>query len=217
MNDALGGLSKPYRRALALTLLAIIVLFIFATVIEPWLSASLAHGRRMARLSAELETRQSMAERIPALEARLAALESDPQSGKRLLPGANPALAAASLQGALRHVLSSSKAQIVSVEGLPGESASKGGSGSARIAARITVRGDETELRDVLHGIETAVPFLYVQRLQVNAAGGKVADVKSAASHLIVTVEVFGYWRAQALSAEVDTGLAQTRRKAKGP
>jgi hypothetical protein len=196
MIEQLGGLGRPYRRALALTLLLVAMLSLFSILVEPWLSRSFIHGQEMERLTAELEARRSMAERIPALKARLASLEQDPQSGKRLLSGANPALASTTLQSSLRTVLDASAVQIVSVEGLPADSTKKNDKGPMRIAARVTFRAHEAALRDVLQGVASAVPFLYVQRLGVNAAGGEPVDLKGAASHLIVTLEVFGYWRA---------------------
>jgi hypothetical protein len=196
MIEQLGGLGRPYRRALALTLLLIVMLSLFSILVEPWLSRSFTHGEEMDRLTAELEARRSMVDRIPALKARLASLEQDPQSGKRLLSGANPALASTTLQSSLRTILDTSAVQIVSVEGLPADSAAKNEKGPTRIAARVTFRAHETALRSVLQGVASAVPFLYVQRLGVSATGGKPADLKGAASHLIVTLEVFGYWRA---------------------
>jgi Type II secretion system (T2SS), protein M subtype b len=211
MNALLGGLSKPYARALALALLLAFLMLVYAVAIEPWLGAAIAHRERMAELAGELEARQSLADRLPSLEARLQALKTDPGSARRLLAGANPAFAATGLQGQLRTIFSAAKTDIVSVEALPADPASAREKGPMRIAARVVFRGQEAGLRDVLRGIEAAVPFLYVQRLAVNTNGGRVADVKSAASHLIVTVEVFGYWRAQALSA--DTTPAQKVRE----
>jgi Type II secretion system (T2SS), protein M subtype b len=195
MTPQLRSLPKPHRRALALAVLVLLLFAVFSIVIAPWLSRSFSHGQDMARLSAALESRQGMIDRIPALEVRLTTLKKDPQSGKRLLGGANASLASTALQASLRSILGGGAVQIVSVEGLPVDPALKKDKGPTRIAARITFRAHEAALRDVLQGVAAAVPFLYVQRLQVNATGGKPADLKSAASHLIVTLEVFGYWR----------------------
>ncbi len=204
------GLSKPYRRALALTLLAFGLFNVLSIVVGPWLGGGLKHAADIERLSSALRARQIMVERIPVLEARLAELKKDPQSGKRLLDGANATLAAASLQSQVRSILVQSNASVMSVEGLNSEPEKP----LQHVSTRVVFRGGETILRNVLHRLETAVPFLYVDRLTINTTGGKVADTKSAASHLVVTLEVFGYWRPEADTADPNTpGSPATKNK----
>lgn len=195
LNTGFGSLAKPYRRALAVTLLLALLALLNSLLIAPWLEGAIAHGERMQERARLLEARQEMVDRIPLLEAKLKALKADPQSGKRLLQGASPASALTGLEAELRAILAATKAQIVSVEGLPFEGAAKREhAGPARVACRVILRGSEAMLAEALGGIERAVPFVYIEKMSLNNTASKVADVKAAQSHLLITLEIFGYW-----------------------
>lgn len=183
------ALSKPYRRALALAVVAGLILFLFAVVVQPWLNEAEEHRTAIKGLTTELQSDAAAVARVPGLKANYAALTSNTGTIKRLFEGETASVASVGLQTATRSILSKSKAEVISVEALPPAAQES----LQRIGARVVFRGDEGILRAVLHEVNSAVPLLYVERLTINAA--PTSSRTPAAGHLTVTLEVFGYWR----------------------
>jgi len=146
------------------------------------------------KLSDQLERYRSLAETLPAFEARLARIENDPALGSYYLPGQTDNLAAAELQNQLKQMVEGSGGTLVSSQLLP--SADKGEVHAVSVSLRLNCSTDE--LFDILYKIESARPLLFVDTLSVREQrrrrrrGGQQEDT---VGDLSVRIDVYGYIR----------------------
>jgi hypothetical protein len=180
-------LTMPQRRALALSVLGLLVLALIGAMALPLSylrrqDAELAEGNRRI---AELEAR------IPGREQLLAQerdLQSSLDTERALLPGSTPAVAAAQLQGDLAGLAAAMGGEITTVQILEPEEAAP----FARIGLRLSLVGDTATVRDFLYAVETREPMLIVRRMELG--GSNVASDASPENPVLgATFEVYGY------------------------
>lgn len=151
-------------RLVALALVLIPAILLARYVFWPAAESYFATADELMASREEIRRYQRLLNELPALQAAVARLERTQPLSPALLSGTNRALAAASLQRRLQDAASEHGATILSlrvqnpVTDGPLE----------RISVEVRLRADMRKLRDLLHAIETASPYLFVEDFSVN-------------------------------------------------
>lgn len=194
MNPA----SSPSRlhRLAALLLLALMAGLFYVMVDQIWMGQYRLYQANTERLLDRLHNLQRLATARPELEKAIQSIRDDQRTAAYFLPSAPPALAAADLQQRVKSLVEGAGGNLLSVQALP--VIEEGG--VVRVAVGVTVQGDVGVLQKTLHGLESQVPLLFVDNLEVTARqfrprlpDGKIAPYTRV--QLNGQFEVSGYLR----------------------
>lgn len=194
MNPA----SSPSRlhRLAALLLLALMAGLFYVMVDQIWMGQYRLYQANTERLLDRLHNLQRLAAARPELEKAIQSIRDDQRTAAYFLPSAPPALAAADLQQRVKSLVEGAGGNLLSVQALP--VIEEGG--VVRVAVGVTVQGDVGVLQKTLHGLESQVPLLFVDNLEVTARqfrprlpDGKIAPYTRV--QLNGQFEVSGYLR----------------------
>lgn len=184
--------STPWiSRAAALLLLVAVLAGAWIWVVEPIAAAyrrtdaDLADGRDM------LQRFDRLGDARAALEAQLKAIEERPATTAYYLAGATDALAAAALQARVTALVESSGASIVSIQTLP----SSEEQGLRRVAIRLQMASELAPLVRILHGLETGVPVLFLDSIELQSYNVPYGDANEPAvePQLTVGFDLYGF------------------------
>lgn len=107
------------------------------------------------------------------------------------LPGSEDALMMADLQTRLRTLVVARSSELSSAQVLPPRSID----GLTYLGVRIQLRGQLRDVQAILHTIETATPFLFIERVQLRLEDLRVApagSTQTAVPRLLADIDVFG-------------------------
>ena len=157
------GSSTLFSRALAVALLIGMGAVLYAVIIEPLWSSH--QNFRQSRISSteKLAKYQQIARAVNALEAELAALQIAQTSQAGYLPGDSSALAAAELQTLVKNIVRAAGEDLRSTQILP----VKEEAGVTRVAIRVQLPVRIQSLQEVLHTLESGVPFIFIDNVDV--------------------------------------------------
>ena len=183
--------------ALLLALLGIGYLLVAVPVLDLYKEREVAleHQRMLEpRLHAAVD-------QLPALRARLAALQASASSRKVTLEGNGDAIASANLQSLIDELANSAGITVASTEGLAPDDRGP----YRRIGLRIALNGDYDNLLALLAALDKATPPLVVENLQIHARIQALALAPAtaaprpvaAATRLDAGLEVYGFRRRQ--------------------
>jgi general secretion pathway protein M len=184
--------STPWiSRAAALLLLVAALAGAWIWVVEPIAAAyrqtdaDLADGRDM------LQRFERLGDARAAFEAQLKAIEERPATTAYYLEGATDALAAAALQARVTALVESSGASIVSIQTLPTAEEA----GLRRVAIRLQMASEIAPLLQILHGLETGVPVLFLDAIELQSYNVTYDDPTQPAvePQLTVGFDLYGY------------------------
>ena len=178
-------------RAAALLLLAAVLAAAYVWIVAPIAAAYADTEAAIADTRALVERYDRLAAARPSLEAQLAAIEQKPDTAAYYLSGATDALAAASLQARVTALVEGSGATLLSIQTLT----STEDRGLRRVAIRLQMTAEIAPLVRVLHGLETGIPLLFVDNLEMQgqAAPASEPDAAQASAPLIVGFDLYGY------------------------
>ena len=178
-------------RVVALLLLAAVLAAAYVWIVGPIAGAYADTEAAIADAHELLERYDRLASARPSLEAQLAAIEQKPDTAAYYLDGATDALAAASLQARVTALVEGSGATLLSIQTLT----TTEDRGLRRVAIRLQMTAEIGPLVRVLHGLETGVPLLFVDNLEVQsqAAAAIEPDAAQASAPLIVGFDLYGY------------------------
>jgi general secretion pathway protein M len=178
-------------RAAALLLLAAALAAAYVWIVGPIAAAYADTAAAIADTRELLERYDRLAASRASLEAQLAAIEQKPDTAAYYLDGATDALAAASLQARVTALVEGSGATLLSIQTLT----TTEDRGLRRVAIRLQMTSAIAPLVRVLHGLETGVPLLFVDNLEVQsqAAPQTEPDAAPASAPLIVGFDLYGY------------------------
>ena len=194
MNPA----SSPSRlhRLAALLLLALMVGLFYVMVDQIWMGQYRLYQTNTERLLDRLHNLQRLATARPELEKAIQSIRDDQRTAAYFLPPAPPVLAAADLQQRVKSLVEGAGGNLLSVQALP--VVEEGG--VVRVAVGVTVQGDVGMLQKTLHSLESQVPLLFVDNLEVSARqfrprlpDGKIAPYTRV--QLNSQFEISGYLR----------------------
>lgn len=187
--------SQAHRWA-ALLLLALVIGLLYLLVNQVWMGQYRHYQTHAERLLDRLHNLQRLATARPELEKAIQSIRDDQRTAAYFLPPAAPALAAADLQQRVKSLVEGSGGNLLSVQALP--VVEEGG--MVRVAVGVTLQGDVGALQKTLHGLESQVPLLFVDNLEVTARqfrprlpDGKIAPYTRV--QLNSQFEVSGYLR----------------------
>lgn len=157
------GSSTLFSRALAVALLIGMGAVLYAVIIEPLWSSH--QNFRQSRISSteKLAKYQQIARAVNALEAELAALQIAQASQAGYFPGESSALAAAALQNHVKNIVRSVGEDLRSTQVLP----IRNEAGVTRVAIRVQLPIRMPGLQEVLHTLESGVPFIFIDNVDV--------------------------------------------------
>jgi general secretion pathway protein M len=157
--------SLQRQRLLALGLLALAVGLVWLLVIAPVMDAFADQSARIDDLQQQLALFKVRIAMKPAVEMRLADMKKNEASSAGLIGGNSAELAAANVQSMVKALSESDTAQIRSAQNLPPVT----GDGFQRIEIQYDMSVPMTRLKDVVYRIETGVPYLFLDGIDVRA------------------------------------------------
>lgn len=188
MSDAL---SPTLRRALALTILAVLLFGAYAALVRPALDSYVRDRQIIGEFQIALAHLKSTGRELPALQARVAELHRGGLRQAGYLAGENETLAAAALQERLKSLVLREGGQFKSAQILPVKPADK--------TRRLTVRGqmvlDLPALQHIVYELEASTPFLFVDNLDIRAVAPSQKGSTDGDTLLDVHLDLYGFMR----------------------
>lgn len=186
------GASTLFSRALAVALLIGMGAALHAVIIEPLWSSH--RNFRQSRVSSTelLAKYQQISRAVNALEEELAALQFAQTSQAGYLPGNISSLAAAELQTHVKNIVRSAGEELRSTQILPVNEEA----GVTRVAIRVQLLVHIQSLQEVLHTLESGIPFIFIDNLNVRRrkASRRLLDTNEDV-YLNVRFDIIGYIR----------------------
>lgn len=190
MNDA------RYQRWLALALLGLVLSTVIFLVLLPLFSSWLDYREQKNDLLFRLQRQQTIVARRDSVAQNLASLNQQYQQQGYLSDSDTEALASAELQNIVKTAVTEAGGQLTSTQGLPG----KAEEDFVRIAVKVRMSGSIEALRAVLHSLDTNVPLLLVDQLDISPVRGarnRNTNKMDPSSQLNVSFEVISFMRAK--------------------
>lgn len=187
-------LSSAQQRWIAIALLILALVALYAVVIAPvWASVS-RHEERVTMLRAQAAKLQALGDAAPKFEAAAREMASDPNVQGLAFSGA-PGTAVADLQAAVNRAFALSGATVTSGQALERPEA------ASSIAVQVTVETGIAGLVQALHEIGTARPLLVIESISVRepdaefAAAAPVGTQPNVVNKLIVEIVASAHTR----------------------
>ena len=152
-------------RLAALLLLALVVSLFYVLVDQLWMGRYRIYQTNAERLLDRLHSLERLAAVRPELENAIQTIRNDQRTATYFLPPAPPALAAADLQQRVKSLVEGAEGTLLSIQALP--VVEEGG--MVRVAVSAVLQGNVDALQKVLHSLESQVPLLFVDNLEVTA------------------------------------------------
>lgn len=162
-------LTPNQSKALAVGLLFLTVVFAVSAVVIPNWLLNRHYDEAIEDYTVRLIRYRRFAEQAPAIEKEIQKIEAiNPK--KFYIKTNNPALAASEIQESLKQLFESRKGKLVSVQILPPKDEGKYRKISISIQANVTTLA----LQQILHGIESREPHLFIDTMSVRAGQGRL-------------------------------------------
>jgi general secretion pathway protein M len=152
-------------RLAALLLLALMIGLLYVLVDRLWMGQYRLYQTNAERLQDRLHNLQRLTTARPELEKAIQSIRDDQRTAAYFLPPAPPTLAAADLQQRVKNLVEGSGGSLLSVQALP--AIEEGG--MVRVAVSITLQSNIDSLQKTLHTLESQVPLLFVDNVEVTA------------------------------------------------
>ncbi len=190
MND------PRYQRWLAVGLLLLVVTSFVLLVVTPLATNWLEYREQKDDLLFRLQRQQTIAARKDSVAQNLASLSQQYQQQSYLSVSDTEALASAELQNIIKTAVTEAGGQLTSTQGLPG----KAENDFVRISVKVRMSGSIETLRTVLHSLDTNMPLLLVDQLDISPLRGvrnRTTNKMDSSSQLNVSFEVVSFMRAK--------------------
>ncbi|CAD6873959.1 type II secretion system protein GspM [Methylomonas fluvii] len=186
-----------YQRWLALALLGLVLFTVIFLVLLPLFSSWLDYREQKNDLLFRLQRQQAIVARRDSVAQNLESLNQQYQQQGYLSDSDTEALASAELQNIVKTAVTEAGGQLTSTQGLPG----KAEEDFVRIAVKVRMSGSIEALRAVLHSLDTNMPLLLVDQLDISPVRGarnRSTNKMDPSSQLNVSFEVISFMRAKA-------------------
>jgi general secretion pathway protein M len=186
----MSALATPNRsRQLALGLLALAVVVVVAAFAVPAWYFYDRYDRGHAERAERLERFRRIAATRPDIARQLESMRTKDTRQFFLRPGA-PALSAAEAQERIRQIVESSGARLITTQALPSKEEGR----YRQVSAQVQLAANIFALRNLLHRIETNVPYLFIDNLMVKTqVPGNFKPGPGAEPEMFVTFDMHGY------------------------
>lgn len=190
MNDV------RFQRWLAVALLLLVVLTVVFALLMPLITTGLAYHDEKNDLLFRLQRQQTIAGRENRVTEDLESINQQLLQQGYFSTSTTEALASAELQNIVKTAVSDAGGQLTSTQGLPG----KMHDGFFKIAVKVRMTATMEALSSILHTIETAVPVLIVDQLDINPMRGvrnRTNNKIEPSGQLNVSFEIVSFMRSQ--------------------
>lgn len=175
-------------RAAAIALLLLCVVLVLGAFIAPVYLLNHRYDLYLDKYNDELARYQRIAATRAALEAKLAAVKArEPRKG--FLKNAGPALAASEVQDVAKNLIEGNGGRLVAVQISPHKDDGR----FRQVAVNIQMSASIPVLRKILHALEGAQPYLFVDNLTVRANVSFGARPPTEPEILVVQMDVSGF------------------------
>jgi len=157
------------QRWLAVGLLSLVIIVVVFALLVPLISTGLAYHEEKTDLMFRLQRQQTIAGRESRVAEELEAIKQQFLEQNYFTNSSTEALASAELQNIVKNAVSNAGGQLTSTQGLPGKTTD----GFFRVAVKVRMTATMEALVSVLHTIESAVPVLIVDELDINPVRGR--------------------------------------------
>lgn len=156
------------QRWLAVGLLLFVVATVVFAIMLPLINMGLAYHEEKNDLLFRLQRQQTIAGREQQVSEAVEQIKQQFQEQGYFSTSSTEALVSAELQNIVKTAVSDAGGQLTSTQGLPGNLQN----GFYRIAVKVRMTGSIEALVSVLNNIESAVPILVVDQLDINPVRG---------------------------------------------
>lgn len=180
-------------RALALAILATLVWGAYAFAIEPLIARHQLYEDSIARSQELVQRYRRIGGGLAALESQLAEARQRLSPEGLYLEAASDALVAAQLQNRVKAIIEDGGGNLTSTETVPARDEGD----FRRIGIRLKLTTTIEALQEVLHELESARPYLFIDEVDLRTRATRRRKQKSSQgeSTLTVSFELFGYTR----------------------
>ena len=185
------------QRWLALGLLLLVLAAGVFAVIVPLVRAGIDYHEQKNDLLFRLQRQQHIAAREASVAEALESVKQQFEAQGYFSTSNTEALASAELQNLVKTAVTDAGGQLTSTQGLPG----KQEDGFFQVAVRVRMTATIETLATVLHSIETAVPVLIVDQLDINPVRGtrnRTTNKIEPSAQLNVSFQVVSFMRGKA-------------------
>jgi general secretion pathway protein M len=189
-------IENRFHRWIAVGLLLLVVAVVIFAVLLPLVSMSLDFHEEKNDLLFRLQRQQTIAGREAQVAEGLLLIKQQFETQNYFSTSSTEALVSAELQNIVKTAVSDAGGQLTSTQGLPG----KMDDGFFRVAVKVRMTGTMDTLVGVLHGIETAVPVLVVDQLDINPVRGvrnRTTNKVEPSGQLNISFQVVSFMRSQ--------------------
>lgn len=189
-------IESRYQRWFAVGLLLLVVAVVIFAVLLPLVSMSLDYHEEKNDLLFRLQRQQTIAGREAQVAEGLLLIKQQFETQNYFSTSSTEALVSAELQNIVKTAVSDAGGQLTSTQGLPG----KMNDGFFRVSVKVRMTGTMDTLVSVLHGIETAVPILVVDQLDINPVRGvrnRTTHKVEPSGQLNISFQVVSFMRSQ--------------------
>lgn len=176
-------------RNLALGLLFAAIVVVVGIFALPTWALYHRYDGELAERSGKLERYRRIAATRPEVARQLEAMRAKETKRFFLRSGA-AALSAAEAQEIIRGIVEASGGRLVTMQALPPKEEGR----YRQVSAQVQLAGNIFALRNLLHRVETHVPYLFVENLMVKTqVPGNFKPGPGAEPEMFVTFELHGY------------------------
>ncbi|MCK5121706.1 MAG: type II secretion system protein M [Methylococcales bacterium] len=158
-----------YQRWIALGLLVVALLLVLFVAIIPLVSTGVDYHEQKQTLIFRLQRAKQIIARKDRVQQDIEAIKQQYQSQNYFSTHTTVALASADLQQFIKSAISQAGGQLTSTQVLP----SKNEDGFNRVTVKVRMSGDIEVLRNVLHEIESSVPVMIIDQIDIRPVRGK--------------------------------------------
>ena len=152
------------RRVIAIALVALVGTLILAAIVVPVVLLHRHYDEHIARMSRQLRSQSALNAARPQLVRALEFIKAK-DARKLFLRGTTSALASAELQDQAKQVIESTGGKVVLVQGI----APKDDGPYRTVGATFHLNVSSSNLRRMLHAVETREPYLFIDNLTIRA------------------------------------------------
>ena len=183
--------NKSREKILALGILLIALLFMFFLLVEPYISLLKASEEHVGAAAFRLHQANKVISKKGFYENEVDRLESLYSEQTVYLNSTKSSLATAEIQQIFKRISARSDAELLSSQAIISESVEEN-----RVALSVRVKADIFSLQKLLYALESGVPNLFVDTIQINRGGRstfKFNNSESTNQVLDVSLQVYGY------------------------
>jgi general secretion pathway protein M len=181
-------LTKRQRQLLALAILALVIAIMVTLTVVPLWAANRHYHNTIDGLDGRLEILQRTTTAGNGLRSQHEQLKQSLASNRHYLKSASEALAAADLQGIIKHITGTKGMEVLSTQILPATEESN----FTRVALKVRMRGKLGNLLKMFHSLETGQPYLFLDHVSIRSRGQRRRNV-NADQLLDVDFDLIGY------------------------